>query len=115
MSSDDFPEGGAVHIWFHGTNEKAAHAILETGFRAGTYFAKNLADAIGYGGRFVFEVAIQFRADYSDLPWQVTTAEPIPPGRIVRLTKFTEEIMHDDPQLRKKVFERAMAVRRCKR
>jgi len=43
-------------ICFHGTKRQNAYKILKTGFKKWTYFAKHLEDALGYGGKYVFEI-----------------------------------------------------------
>ena len=74
----------SLRIWFHGTNKKNANAIIKTGyFKAGTYYAKHLEDAIGYGGLHIFEVAIDF--DKTPLEWQAIASNKI---SIKRITKY---------------------------
>ena len=63
-----------MKIWFHGTNATAAEVIRQEGFKAGTYFAAHLEDALSYGGPCVFEVV----GDWSKENWQVVSAEPVP-------------------------------------
>jgi hypothetical protein len=48
-------------ICYHGTNSRAAQAIVGHGFAKGTHFAAHLEDALGYGGGHLFEV--MFPAD----------------------------------------------------
>lgn len=69
-------------IWFHGTDKRNLRGIKMHGFRAGTYFAAHLEDAICYGGPYVFLVKVQFdRA--SDRAWQVRNTNRIPAKAIV--------------------------------
>jgi hypothetical protein len=93
-----------LKIWYHGTTEDAARSILREGFRAGTYFAEHLEDAVWFGGGFVFEVA--FPATWtSEAGWQMTVAERFSPDRIVGLWRFTPEQLHENAALRTAVFE----------
>ena len=75
-------------IAYHGTNEKAAESIKTTGFRAETWFARQLEHAFLYGGPCIFGV------EFSDGPsmwsgekweddWQFHTAIHIPTNKII--------------------------------
>ena len=74
-------------IYFHGTNRKNAKSILKNGFRKGTFFADHLEDALCYGGRNIFEVAIDFKfrkgCRPADFSWQVSCANLIKKESIV--------------------------------
>jgi len=87
-------------ILYHGTNTKEkVDSVLQTGFKAGTYFAKDLADSLAYGGHWVFSVC--FPNDKVDewyknsRTWQLITRAVIPPDKIVRLEYYPphEELM----------------------
>lgn len=92
-----------LQIVYHGTSYKSSKSILKEGFREGTYFAKYLEDALGYGGKYIFEVAYQ----YNKIPkknWQFICEEKISPEFIVRLTKYEpSKIIKDDKILRVKI------------
>jgi len=46
-----------VAIWYHGTTQENADAILASGFfKQGTFFADNMGSALHYGGDCIFEV-----------------------------------------------------------
>lgn len=94
-----------MKIWFHGTNADAAESIRREGFRVGTWLARNLQDALAFGGPWVFEVALGGERISPDAGWQIHTLEPIPPDRIVALTAFTQQVVFDNPGLRREVFE----------
>jgi hypothetical protein len=88
-----------MRICYHGTTEANAKAILSEGFRDGTWFAANLQDALGYGGLHVFEVV------FDEVPaWQFTS-NPVSTGRIVRYTVYTADVLLDNQELRKRVFD----------
>ncbi len=91
-----------LRIWFHGTTRENAEQIQEEGFKIGTYFAKHLEDAIGYGGQHVLWVAIDFRS--SPLKWQVINSNVISPDRIVRYEAYKIKCLFKNKALRKKVF-----------
>lgn len=90
-----------MKIWFHGTNETAAKAILAEGFREHCWFAAHLEDALAFGGPHVFEVAL----DVSEKNWQISIPHVVPREQIVGHTVFTKNVRFDDVELRKKIFE----------
>ena len=71
--------------WYHGTTLEAASAILLTGFKAGTYFARRRKDAEKFGGPWVFTVLVHW--DWKDKPksWQVSSGSVMSPGSILEL------------------------------
>lgn len=71
-------------IWYHGTNKNNAKSILKTGFREGTWFAKHLEDAIGYGGEYVFEVDMEVNNE----DWQIHMGHDIPTSWIHSLHRY---------------------------
>src|SRR5262245_1314684 len=98
-----------MRIWFHGTKSKeAADSILAEGFRAGTYFADALEDALGFGGDWVFEVALE-HLPIREGAWQMRVIEAVPASAIVNLTHYSKEILADFPDRRKVVFDFNMA------
>lgn len=90
-----------MKIYFHGTNRRAALSILRNGFRARTYFACHLEDAIAFGGCHVLEVVIPHRVN----DWQFHSLKKVNKKYIVGYTVFTKRILLDNPNLRRKVFE----------
>lgn len=88
-------------ICFHGTNAKAVKSILKIGFKADTWFAKHLEDAIVCGGPHVFEVIIIF----DDEPdWQFRVPVPIPKERIISYKVYQVEKIFMNGTLREEVF-----------
>lgn len=75
---------------YHGTNEYAAEMILIEGFKADSWFAVHLEDAICFGGDYVFEVALEWD-EKSDEDWQFHVLEPIPAKKIIKLQKYNIE------------------------
>ncbi len=78
---------GAKVLAYHGTDAKGAKSILRSGFRANTYFALHLEDAIGFGGLHVFAVPflqskILSRSGDPEDAWQFTIKKSIPPSRV---------------------------------
>jgi len=78
-------------IWWHGTTSaRKARSILRNGFRKGTYFARNLQDALEFGGRHI--LTVQFRVDWKNRHgkalthwrrWQVCLANALPADAII--------------------------------
>jgi len=71
-------------FYFHGTtSKKKADSILKNGFNKGTYFADHLEDALGFGGKYIFWVWIDFKFKKGRRPkgfeWQVISANHIEP------------------------------------
>jgi len=90
-----------MRICYHGTSEENARSILCQGFRDGTWFAANLQDAIGFGGLHVFQVVF----DFDEPPnWQFTSP-PVALDRIVRYTIYQQEVLLENEELRKRIFE----------
>ena len=91
-------------ICYHGTTTSLANRILQQGFRAGTYFALHLEDALTFGGLHIFEVSFT----KCDLPngWQFRIAQAVSTKQIVRLRKFVNpRELFSNVELREKVFE----------
>lgn len=94
-----------MKICYHGTSRKNARSILKQGFRPETWFARNLQDAVGFGGSHVFEVAFdsaRFNLEPDD--WQFFTREWIKPDKIVSYTIYNIKRLMDNKELRGKVF-----------
>lgn len=93
-----------MRIWFHGTDEKTASKISVEGFRAETWFAKALEDALEFGGPYVFEVALNHKP-IDDDKWQRLISDAVGAACIVRLTNYRPVILSDYEERRTKVFE----------
>lgn len=94
-------------VLYHGTKFKYnAFKILKEGFKEWSYFSSNLNNAVGFGGKYVFEVVFL----KSDLPdyWQVRCENRIPPERIVRMSKYKSQEIIKNKTLEKKVFSNAL-------
>jgi len=91
-------------IVYHGTNEKAAEQIKSQGFKAWSWFATHLEDAIAFGGEYIFSVA------YEDPPvnWQFMSPYGILPDRIVSLSKIDKAVLHENKELREEIFAENM-------
>ncbi len=88
-------------IVYHGTDLKSSRLILKEGFRKNTYFAQHLEDAVGYGGPYVFEVALPTHLTSNPRNWQFTTDTTVPPEFIICLTKYNQsKIVKDNAVLR---------------
>lgn len=99
-------------ILYHGTKRENVRVILKKGFKSHTFFAKNMADALKFGGPYIFEVVFE-RSKYpewfsGELCWQLVSKEVIPQDRIVCLTKLTGEILMENKKLRDEVFRRSL-------
>ncbi len=89
-----------VVIVYHGTSMANSRRISKEGFKIGTYFAKHLEDAIGYGGLYIFEVAYPTHL-IPKQNWQYITSEDVLPEFIIRLTKYNlSKIVYDNMVLR---------------
>ncbi len=84
-----------IQIVYHGTSAVNAKRILRQGFNAGTYFAKHLEDALGYGGAWIFEVAIPTHLVPRD-NWQFILDTTVLPEFIVRVTQYKPAKMKYD-------------------
>lgn len=98
-----------LKIYYHGTNtKKKANSILKNGFNPGTYFADHLEDALYYGGKYVFAVAIDFKFKRGRRPkmfsWQVVSANHISPDKIVEYNIIEKRNIFKNEKLREKVF-----------
>jgi hypothetical protein len=92
-----------MKIWFHGTDLKAAEQIRREGFRAGSWFAEALEDALEFGGKVVFEVALDHRP-VEDGNWQMCIADIVPFDAIVSITRYHTGKIFENQTLRKAVF-----------
>ena len=68
-------------VWFHGTSRENAEIIKRDGFKAGTWFARHMEDAVEFGGPYVFWVKVKFSAVPS-ANWQVCCENALPPMTI---------------------------------
>ena len=94
---------GALCICYHGTKKVAARSIMKEGFREGTYFARHLEDAVGFGGYHVFEVC--FQADLLHDNWQFCAWEVVPPDRIISYRVYRRTVEYENGDLRNTIFE----------
>lgn len=99
-----------LRIVYHGTGEKQAKSILREGFRAGTWFASHLEDALEFGGVHVFEAVVEVDKmpppdeNERDL-WQFWIRTPWPPDKIVSYKVYTVDTQVNDEELRERVFQ----------
>jgi len=69
-------------IWYHGTSNKNAKTIYRAGcFKAGTWFARHLEDAVEFGGPYVFAVRVRFKTR----KWQVCCLNKILIDRVAEI------------------------------
>jgi hypothetical protein len=98
-----------MQICYHGTGRKEANSIINTGFNPGTYFSLHLEDALGFGGKYVFEVAFKTEELYIyslGANWQFICKNRVTPKNIVSLKNYNETIeMFNNPKLRDKIFK----------
>ncbi len=90
-----------MKICYHGTNLKNASAIRKKGFRPETWFAKNLQDALSFGGLHLFEVVFDNPPDN----WQFHTAIWISPDKIAKYMIYERQTEFENKTLQKLVFE----------
>jgi hypothetical protein len=89
-----------VGICYHGTTKENAEQILQDGFRADSWFAAHLEDALLYGGNHVF--GVKFEPPPADL-WQFHFVDSIPVERIItyriyEITTIFDRNNESDPQ-----------------
>ena len=93
----------AYRIVYHGTTRANATKIRRGGFKKGTWFAEHLECAVGYGGEYVFEIALP---DSSIPKWrQFQSQDVIPTTSIVGLTRYKIDKKYGDDVLRARVFK----------
>jgi DnaJ-class molecular chaperone len=86
------PKPELTRIMYHGTSEENSKAILETGFREGTYFTKDLASALIMGGMYLFEVWFSDEEhQMRDNCWEYISPTPVPKDKIIALRHFSQE------------------------
>jgi len=95
-------------ICYHGTNKKGYNGILEKGyFDKYTYFAAHLEDALGFGGKYIFEVC--FFSNKVPSHWQFIVKKKYSIKNIVRIKYHSKIILlTEDKQLGSKIFKSAM-------
>jgi hypothetical protein len=86
-------------IWFHGTSAENAAEILKVGFLPDSYFARDLADALEFGGMHIFHVLL----DVDSTNWQILLADAVPPDRIARYVEY-EVVKGVDYSQRREAF-----------
>ena len=91
---------------YHGTNEITARRIQKQGFEKGTYFAKHLEDAVGYGGEYVFEV--MYPTELIPENWQFIIGKTLSPRSIVSLKRYKTTTKFDSETLRAQVSKSNM-------
>lgn len=77
-------------LMYHGTNKKVAELIQCTGFKEGTWFARDKKDALTFGGPYVFAVGFSddpkhWRGQSDGEMWQFWLRDSIGPEKIVSL------------------------------
>ena len=92
-----------MKIWFHGTATKSARKIRRQGFRADSWFAAHLEDALTFGGPHVFQVASG--CPDAEGRWQVQNRHAIPKDQIISYTIYREYLRFDRANLRREVFQ----------
>jgi len=101
-----------LHIVYHGTSKEKAESILKEGFKPWTYFAKDLSEALMYGGGYVFEVVMEHKGAPEWFEhfrcWQIMNRKHIPITKIITLRKYSREEIFANEKVRKKVFKRSL-------
>lgn len=78
-------------VWYHGTDPANVGSILEKGFKAGTYFARDMGSALHFGGNVIFEVV--FDAEPTT-DWQYVCSEVVEPRRIRLVFETNPRILY---------------------
>ena len=95
-------------IVYHGTNKENADKILKTGFKAETYFATNLADALEFGGEYIFSVILLL--EENDTNWQPRCKTTLSKNRITRLIKVNPKMIYENDKVRQQYFGKGKKV-----
>lgn len=104
----DLEDDEPLKICYHGTDEETAKKIIKEGFSPNTYFAQHLEDAIGFGGKHVFDVC--FPKDTGSLsPWQFVHPSIVEPDLIVRCKHYEVEVLYEDKELGQRIFRSNMS------
>jgi len=77
-----------MQIVYHGTDEATAKKILRNGFKPGTFFAIHLEDSLGFGGNYIFEVAVESHRISKESDWEFISTDRVPPSQIVELRHY---------------------------
>ena len=72
-----------MSLYYHGTNHMNALQIQKEGFRPGTWFADRKEDAVKFGGKHVFSVAIRWLGQRA-YDWQICAVNAISKARIMK-------------------------------
>ena len=104
-----------MQIVYHGTDEATAKKILKTGFKPGTFFALHLEDSIGFGGTYIFEVAVEsHRIPHTgnfDRDWEFRNSDTVPPSQIVELKHYPKaKSLMENKELGEAVFQSNMTA-----
>jgi len=99
-------------IVFHGTKKENTGLILKNGFKKNTYFALNLADALEFGGEYIFYVVLKC----GDENWEPRNKRVISPNRITRLIKINPKMIYENDDVRVRFFGKGKkySCRNCK-
>jgi len=95
-------------IYYHGTTDTNLFLIMRDGLKAGSYLARDLGDALEFGGNVVIEIAL-FKDLFDPMPlvddWQWSTKHDIPSDYFVRIKKYGDAYtIHENSILRDTVF-----------
>lgn len=77
-----------MQIVYHGTDEATAKKILRNGFKPGTFFAIHLEDSLGFGGNYIFEVAVESHKISKESDWEFIATDRVLPSQIVELRHY---------------------------
>ena len=86
-------------ICFYGTDKKAVKRILREGFQKDIYFARQLEDALEFGGPYVFFVRFEeneFVGLRWNVWWQFHPARAIPATKIEKVVKYSQLLIHNN-------------------
>ena len=87
-------------IAYHGTTKENADNISKNGFKPNTYFAFNLADALEFGGEYIFSVVLSCGGK----SWQPRPKRAVSKNRITRLIKVNPKMIYENDAVRIKYF-----------
>ncbi len=92
--------------FYHGTTKANAKIIEKEGFKRGTFFSTHLESAVGFGGRYVFEVSMKL--DFKPTYWEYVSERRIPARQIIRLCIVDRKILFHNAKLGDRMFTTAL-------
>ncbi len=96
-----------MKFYYHGTNGRAAKKIKEEGFVKNSYFAKDLKDALEFGGKHIIWVLLESKKVPDS--WQFRVPFRIKPDLIYKIEKYEKpKTLLEKDWMRELVFQSSL-------